>query len=81
MANILERLTVNATGRFYVDATCIDCDLCRGTAPEFFSRNDELGFSMVHRQPQTPQEIELAKEALNECPSGSIGDDGVQPAE
>ena len=76
MATLLERLASNAAGRFYVDATCIDCDLCRSTAPAFFRRNDELGFSEVHRQPLTPEEVDLAEEALNECPSNSIGGDG-----
>ena len=77
MPNILERLSINAKGRFYVDATCIDCDQCRNTAPEFFTRNDELGLSVVHRQPLTPQEIELAEDALRGCPSDSIGNDGL----
>ena len=76
MPNLIERLTENVTGAFYVDASCIDCDLCRSTAPEFFSRHDESGFSIVHRQPATPEEIALAQEALDECPSDSIGNDG-----
>lgn len=76
MANILERLSPNAVGRFYVDATCIDCDLCRNTAPEFFNRHEELGFSVVHRQPTTPEEVDLANEAMDGCPTGSIGNDG-----
>ena len=76
MANIHERLSANSTGRFYVDGSCIDCDFCRSTAPEFFSRNYELGFSIVHRQPLTPQEVELAEEALSECPTIEIGSDG-----
>lgn len=77
MPNLIERLTQNATGAFYVDASCTDCDLCRNTAPEFFSRHDDLGFSIVHRQPATPEEIALAQEALDGCPSNSIGDDGL----
>ncbi len=65
------------TGAFYVDASCTDCDLCRNTAPAFFSRHDELGFSVVHRQPVTPKEVALAQEALEGCPSESIGNDGI----
>lgn len=76
MPNLIERLAENATGAFYVDASCIDCDQCRNNAPEFFSRNDDLGFSIVHRQPVTPDEIALAQEALDDCPSNSIGNDG-----
>lgn len=76
MSNLIERLAKNSAGAFYVDASCIDCDLCRNTAPEFFSRHEELGQSIVHRQPTTPDEIALAQEALDTCPTNSIGNDG-----
>jgi ferredoxin len=76
MATITEKLTKNVTGRFYVDSSCIDCNLCRSSAPNFFTRDDETGFSIVFRQPQTAAEIEEAQEALESCPSESIGDDG-----
>jgi ferredoxin len=76
MASTTERLTQNVLGRYYVDASCIDCDLCRNTAPEFFRRDDEIGFSIVHRQPVTQDEIALAEEAREGCPSESIGSDG-----
>ena len=36
----------NAPGAFYVDETCIDCDLCRTTAPDCFTRS-ENGYSFV----------------------------------
>jgi ferredoxin len=76
MATTSERLTQNAVGRYYVDSSCIDCDLCRTTAPAFFTRADELGFSVIHRQPVTPEELELAEEARLGCPTESIGNDG-----
>jgi ferredoxin len=78
MAKINERLPQNMPGPFYVDATCIDCDKCRTTAPEFFRRDDEIGMSVVYRQPVTPEEIKLAEEAM-ECPTDSIGNDGGSP--
>jgi ferredoxin len=82
MADKSAKLPINAPGRFYVDNTCIDCDLCRNTAPEFFQRDDESGFSYVARQPVTPEEIALAEEALEGCPCESIGNDGdVEGAE
>lgn len=74
MPDIDLRLPENAPGRFYVDSTCIDCDLCRGNAPEFFRRDDNIGFSVVYRQPVTPEEIERCQEALHGCPSESIGE-------
>ena len=76
MATTTERLPQNIVGRYYVDSSCIDCDLCRNTAPAFFKRDDEIGFSIVHRQPATPEELALAEEAREGCPTESIGNDG-----
>lgn len=67
----------NVPGRYYVDNTCIDCGLCPDTAPHIYKRFDEGGYSIVHRQPQTPQEMALAEEARESCPTESIGNDGV----
>ena len=75
MANILDRLPQNVPGRFYVDSTCIDCDICRGHAPTFFRRDDDIGQSFVFRQPVTEEEIALCLEALEGCPTESIGED------
>ena len=80
MANAHDRNPGSVTGRYYVDSSCIDCDLCRATAPGVFHRDDEAGWSIVHRQPTTPEEIELAEEALDGCPTNSIGNDGVPQA-
>ena len=77
MANSGERLVENIPGRYYVDSSCTDCDMCRGYAPDFFRREDTLGFSVVYRQPVTPEEVRQAEEALSDCPSGSIGNDGA----
>ena len=80
MANPSDRLPQNVPGRFYVDSTCIDCDLCRETAPTVFARHDESGYSFVQRQPVTPEEIDLAEEARVGCPVEAIGNDGAEPA-
>lgn len=76
MADLTQRLPQNARGPFYVDASCIDCDKCRGEAPEFFRRDDELGMTIVFRQPATPEEKRLAQDAMDDCPTESIGNDG-----
>ncbi len=75
MANLTARKPENVAGRFYVDSTCIDCDQCRDLAPAVFRRDEETGQSFVYRQPETAEEISLAREALETCPSESIGDD------
>ena len=40
MAEPSIKVPENVPGPFYVDATCIYCDLCRETAPRNFRRND-----------------------------------------
>jgi len=67
----------NIPGAFYVDDDCIDCDICRTNAPEFFKRQDDGGYSYVYKQPVTPEEIALAEEALTGCPTDDIGNDGL----
>jgi ferredoxin len=81
MPNLTERLPANIAGAYYVDSTCIDCGLCHSIATAFFSRDDESSFSMVHRQPVLPEEIELAEEARLSCPTESIGNDGQAGSE
>ena len=55
---------------------CIDCDLCRETAPANFTRSDDGGYSYVFKQPTTPEEEALCKEAMEECPVEAIGNNG-----
>ncbi len=76
MAEIQNKLPENISGKFYVDNQCIDCDVCRDTSPENFTRDDENGYSFVYKQPETPEEVELCEEARDACPVEAIGDDG-----
>lgn len=76
MANKNEKNPGNVPGPFYIDSSCIDCDLCRENAPTTFRRNDEIGLSIAYRQPVTAEEIAQATEAMNDCPTESIGNDG-----
>jgi len=75
MADKNLKLPENVPGAFYVDESCIDCDMCRTTAPDFFRRHDETGFTVVYRQPTSSAEMEKAEEALRDCPTESIGSD------
>lgn len=77
MAEKTERLLQNVAGAYYVDSSCIDCDMCRSTAPDVFKRDEVIGMSIAYHQPVTPEEIALAEEAKAGCPSESIGNDGV----
>lgn len=76
MANKAEKWKDNAAGKFFVDQQCIDCDLCRETAPAFFKRHEEGGYSFVHTQPTTEEDAQLCMEALEGCPVEAIGNDG-----
>ena len=76
MANSADKYKDNITGKFYVDTQCIDCDLCRETAPDFFTRNEDGGYSYVHTQPVTESDIAQCMEALQGCPVEAIGNDG-----
>ena len=77
MANLKEKTPENVPGRYYVDNTCVDCDMCREIAPQIFKRQDDGAYSYVYRQPVSNEEIALAEEALTHCPTETIGNDGV----
>lgn len=76
MADPNDRVEENVTGTFYVDTQCIDCDVCRDTAPDNFTRCDENGYSYVFKQPENEEERTLCEEALTCCPVEAIGSDG-----
>lgn len=75
MADIANKYPDNVAGKFYVDSQCIDCDLCRETAPNNFRRNEDGGYSYVYKQPETPDEERQCKDALEGCPVEAIGND------
>jgi glyoxylase-like metal-dependent hydrolase (beta-lactamase superfamily II)/ferredoxin len=71
MADQQKRLPANASGPFFVDSTCINCDTCRQLAPASFR---EVGdYSAVVSQPKGDAELHQAYQALLACPTGSIG--------
>ena len=80
MAEKTNRLPQNIAGPYYVDESCVDCDLCRNTAPDFFRRDEQTAVSFVYRQPASPEEFALAEEAKLGCPTESIGNDGCEPS-
>jgi len=71
MANPKRAYPENVAGDFFVDDTCIDCDLCRQIAPSVFK--EESDHSIVRRQPESSSEQHRAAMALVACPTGSIG--------
>jgi ferredoxin len=77
MADVANKYPENVAGKYYVDNQCIDCDLCRETAPENFKRNEDGGYSFVFKQPESPEEEARCKEAKEGCPVEAIGDNGA----
>jgi ferredoxin len=76
MADPNDSVPENVPGTYYVDTQCIDCDVCRDTAPGNFTRSDNNGYSFVFKQPATTDEQALCEEALLACPVEAIGNDG-----
>lgn len=77
MSDLSAKLPENEPGRYYVDAHCIDCDVCRDIARDNFTRETEKGYSFVYKQPENAQEEALCREAGEACPVEAIGDDGA----
>jgi ferredoxin len=76
MADNTDKVGGNVDGQFYVDSNCIDCDLCRQTAPDNFQRNEDEGYTFVSKQPENDEEHQACMDAMEECPVEAIGDDG-----
>lgn len=77
MAKREARRAENVAGDFFVDDSCIDCDLCRAITPDVYARVGEM--SAVVQQPRTPDETHEALKALVTCPTASIGTTSRQP--
>lgn len=76
MADKTNRVPENVPGKYYVDTQCIDCNLCRDTAPENFMQNEAAGYAYVSKQPSGNGEDTACKDARDACPVEAIGDDG-----
>src|ERR1041385_364583 len=77
MARIATRHPANTAGSWFVDRSCINCDVSRQCAPSIFAEVD--GQSVVVRQPETDDEIRQATRAMLACPTASIGVEGRKP--
>lgn len=75
MADKNDRYPDNAPGKYFVDTQCIDCDVCRVTAPGNFRREEEKGYSYVFRQPESADQEAQCQEAMDSCPVEAIGND------
>ncbi len=76
MADKNDKYDENIEGKYYVDRSCIACDACVIAAPDHFNMDEDDGHAFVIKQPDTEEEEELCKEALEGCPVEAIGEDG-----
>lgn len=75
MAELTLRTELNVPGKYYVDSTCVHCELCHQIAGDYFGAN-EAHEGFVKCQPSRNDEEALCQEAKSHCPVGAIGDDG-----
>ena len=75
MATKEDKYEDNVDGKYYCDTECIDCNLCRETAPDNFADHED-GYSFVYKQPENDEEEALCVEAMEGCPVDAIGNDG-----
>lgn len=78
MASIKFKVPENVRGKIYVDTSCIYCGLCDKTAPTVFRECIEQGWAYVFHQPESMEELRQCMEAIECCPTESIGIDGNQ---
>jgi ferredoxin len=77
MANVSERWEDNVPGKYYVDKSCILCNLCSEIAPNNFAESEDGDHNIVSKQPENEEEEAQMKESIEQCPTESIGDDGA----
>ena len=77
MANIAEKWEDNLPGNYYVDKSCIFCNLCMEVAPNNFKESDQGDHDIVYKQPDSEEEILACKDAIEQCPVEAIGADGT----
>jgi ferredoxin len=78
MADFYHRYPQNVPGKFYTDALCLDCTVCREIAPDIFVYDPGRNISYVARQPVTKEEVEACELLAARCPCDAIGKDGDQ---
>lgn len=76
MVNSSTRHEDNAPGSWYIDDTCTVCEACIDEAPNNIKASDSEDHAIVFKQPETPEEEEQMKAAMDLCPTESIKNDG-----
>ncbi|MFC5049136.1 ferredoxin [Rubritalea spongiae] len=69
----------NVLGRYFVDESCIYCELCLEAAPKNFAYDETKGEAYVCLQPSSDTEHRQMKAAIDDCPIHCIHDSVTQP--
>ncbi len=77
MADKSLRFEDNVQGAYYIDSSCIFCNLCIEVAPNHFKESEQGDHDIVYQQPQAEEEIALCEDAKSQCPVDAIGNDGI----
>ncbi|MEW6747038.1 MAG: ferredoxin [Planctomycetota bacterium] len=77
MADRNQKYDDNAPGAWYVDKNCILCSLCVDLAPNNFKESADGDHDHVFKQPDNDEEAAQCKDAMEQCPVESIGNDGA----
>lgn len=75
MAHKDQKWPENVPGPCFVDEACIASGFCVSAAPNNFKMSDD-GHAYVFKQPETPEEQEQCRDALDGCPVAAIGNLG-----
>ncbi len=79
MADPAHKLAENIPGAWYVDDTCTPCRVCLDVplAETLLKYNADETYVYFYKQPESPEELNAAEEALAICPQAAIGQDGA----
>jgi ferredoxin len=72
----VDALPDNVPGPYYIDTSCINCGLCPVLAPDVFVESEDATHSYTYQQPKTPEQVESAEDAVAQCPTNSVRNDG-----
>lgn len=77
MADKSQKIPGSAAGKYYVDTSCIHTMACCLSADKNFKTSPGGDACLVYKQPTDAKEEKACKEAMQACPTSSIGDDGA----
>ncbi len=67
-----KKLASNVPGKYHTSDECDGCAYCASVAPDNFDFDRETNTYFVSKQPESPEEEELAQEAMDDCPVDAI---------